>query len=164
MRVLVQDSGPLASSLSASDFGQAHGGSSGMPNIAGSSSHTQDSDYPITHDDPFTYGNPLTQGIYPLTNAGNPETYSGPFAHNYSPLVPGYHPFNSGSPLTSYTTDPSPFMGNAGYWSLQADPPCDGREQWQAMGHRPCIARRIARKVYGIDPEWWSRRARSFVL
>lgn len=33
----------------------------------------------------------------------------------------------------------------------------------QAIDHQPRIARRIARK-YGIDPDLWSQRARSFVL
>lgn len=34
----------------------------------------------------------------------------------------------------------------------------------QALGHYPCIARRLARKVYRIDPDLWSQKARLSIL
>lgn len=55
----------------------------------------------------------------------------------------------------------------AGYWLEQLQP----LQHFNATEHllhvpgrRHRIAQRIARKVYGIAPDLWSQRARSFVL
>lgn len=118
-----------------------------MNHFAGPSSFAQYNGFP--QGDPFTYGpsNSLPYGPLP---------YGNPLAHNK-------YPFAHNNGLTPYMADPNPYTENTVY-SEWPGPPFHGFKHFQAMGHRPRIARRIAREVYGIDPDSWSRRARSFVL
>jgi hypothetical protein len=62
--------------------------------------------------------------------------------HNEAHSAAANQAFNQQEPMATW--DP-----RTGYWDLHS------------VGHGPRIARRIARKVYGIpDPEAWTRRAR----
>lgn len=79
--------------------------------------------------------------MYPMegTIAGNQDTF--PFLHNRAHSAAANQAFNQQGPMATW--DP-----RTGY----GDP--------HSVGHGPRIARRIARKVYGIqDPEAWTRRA-----
>jgi hypothetical protein len=79
--------------------------------------------------------------MYPMegTIAGNQDTF--PFLHNRAHSAAANQAFNQQGPMATW--DP-----RTGY----GDP--------HSVGHGPRIARRVARKVCGIqDPEAWTRRA-----
>lgn len=160
--VLLQGSGP--SSPPAADFTKAYGRSSGLNHFAGPIDSTQVRFFPPGDPFPYAVNDPLAYDplAYDPLAYGNPPThYNDPSAPYYNPSAPSCGP--SAPYSTPNTADPN-YTRHTG-WPEQSGPPFHRLEHLQAMGHhQPCIAQRIARKVYGIDPDRWSRKARSFVL
>lgn len=130
-----------------------------MNHFARPSSFSQDRFFPL--DDPFTYGANIPLAYDPL--AYDPLAYGNPPTHYNDPSAPYYNPPVQHNGATPNTADPNLYTRHTGH-PEQSGPPFHGWGHWQAIGHQPRIAQRIARKVYGIDPDRWSRKARSFVL
>lgn len=65
------------------------------------------------------------------------------------------------SAVNPFSTPPTQPVHQSAYYlpEEQQQQHPSGGPYFRALGHHPRIASRIARKVYGVDPELWSQRA-----